>query len=107
MSRKNKNPNRQGFLNYCRTIAGIEKDKDEFCKAARIPRGGADIFGNLDGVFRDLNRMRRSTFLCSEYQQTISQIRAMISEQNAHELRMAEIEAGKRKEDGESTSDTE
>jgi len=99
MSRKNKDPNRRGFLAYLSTIRRVEKDKDEFCKAARIPRGGADIFGNLDGVFRDLNRMRRSTFLCSEYQQTISQIRAMIAEQNAHELRMAEIEAGKQAAD--------
>lgn len=100
MSKKNNNPNRQGFLNYCRTIAGIEKDKDEFCKAARIPRGGADMFGNLDSVILDLNhKLAKRDIYHSEYIQVIDRIRAIISEQNAHELRMAEIAAGNKTQD--------
>lgn len=32
------NNNQQGFLNHCNTIRGIEHDKDEFLKAAKLAR---------------------------------------------------------------------
>jgi len=38
MSRKNENPNRQGFMNHVDTIKHIEADKDEFLKASRLER---------------------------------------------------------------------
>ena len=38
MSRKNRNPNRQGFMNHVDTIRHIEADKDEFLKASRLER---------------------------------------------------------------------
>lgn len=98
MSKKNRNPNRQGFLNYCRTIAGIEKDKDVFCKSARMPRGGADIFGNLDRIILDLNsRLANHSIWSNEYTAALDRIRAIIAEQNAHELKMAEILANSHK----------
>ena len=86
---------RRGFLDYCRTIAGIEADKDTFCKAARIPRGGADIFHNLDGVIDNLTKQRAKNNLYSdEYTRAIGLIGEIIDKQNAHEIRLAEIEAG-------------
>ena len=38
MSRKSKNPNRQGFYNHIEDIKTVERDKDAFLQAARLRR---------------------------------------------------------------------
>lgn len=38
MSKKNTNPNRQGFMSHVDTIKHIEADKDTFLKASRLER---------------------------------------------------------------------
>lgn len=38
MSKKYKNPNRQGFYNHINTIKSAERDKDAFLRAAKLER---------------------------------------------------------------------
>ena len=100
--KRNSDNSRKGFLDYCKTIAGIEKDKDVFCNAARIPRNGCDVFRNLDGIILDLNKKcARNDLYSSDYAAALDKLRAIIDAQNAHELKMAEIAAGIDKQEDE------
>lgn len=47
----------------------------------------------LDTVLLDLNRMRCSTLLCSEYQEALDKVLRMQEAENEHERHLAEIEA--------------
>jgi len=47
----------------------------------------------LDSVLLDLNRLRRGTFLVSEYQEALAKVLRMQEAENEHEKQLAEIEA--------------
>lgn len=46
----------------------------------------------LESVLLDLNRMRCSTLLCSEYQEALDKVLKMQAAENEHEKQLAEIE---------------